>query len=68
MIQNVMNKMEERVRNDGSLSEERKNELLSLLRTKKSEMTKLYNSQEVYLKSMVRLNNNTEAGVWKINK
>jgi hypothetical protein len=41
--------IEERVRKDGSLSEERKSELLSLLTTMKPEMTKLYKSQGEYV-------------------
>jgi hypothetical protein len=45
MIRNTIKKIEEKVRKDGSLSEERKNELLSLLTTMKPEMTKLYKSQ-----------------------
>ena len=60
MTQNAINKIEERVRRDGSLSEERKNELLSMLTTMKPEMTKLYKSQEEYGESMIRLNNNNE--------
>ncbi|MGD1045153.1 MAG: hypothetical protein ABR936_07485 [Bacteroidota bacterium] len=68
MIQNAINKMEERVRKDGSLSEERKSELLSLLTTMKPEMTKLYKSQEEYVGSMIRSNNNNEVSTWKKNK
>jgi hypothetical protein len=52
--------MEERVRKDGSLSEERKGEILSLLTTMKPEMTKLYKSQGEYVESMIRFSNNNE--------
>jgi hypothetical protein len=45
MIQNTVKKIEERVRKDGSLSEEGKSELLSLLTTIKPEIRKLYKSQ-----------------------
>ena len=68
MIQNAIKKIEERVCKDGSLSEERKSELLSLLTTMKPEMTKLYKSQEEYVVSMVRFNNNNEVSAWKKNK
>jgi hypothetical protein len=45
MILNATKKIEERVRKDRSLPEERKSELLNLLTTMKPEMTKLYKSQ-----------------------
>ena len=48
MIQNSIKNIEERVRKDGSLSEERKSELLSVLTTMKPEMIKLYESQGEY--------------------
>ncbi|MGA3288267.1 MAG: hypothetical protein ABSD46_12670 [Bacteroidota bacterium] len=68
MIQNAIKKIEERVRKDGFLSEERKSELLSLLTTMKPEMTKLYKSQGEYVESMLRFNNNNEVSAWKKNK
>jgi hypothetical protein len=68
MMQNEMKKIEERVHKDGSLSEERKNELLSLLTTMEPEMTKLYKSQGAYVESMYRFNTHTEENVWKKNK
>ena len=68
MTQNAINKIEERVRRGGSLSEERKTELLSMLTTMKPEMTKLYESQAEYAESMIRFNNNNEAGSWKTSK
>jgi hypothetical protein len=68
MIQHAMNMMEERVRNNGSLSKERKSELLSLLTTMKPEMMKLYKSQEEYVKNTVRINNNHEVSVWNKNR
>jgi hypothetical protein len=67
MIQSAIKKIEDRVRKDGSLSEERKSELLSLLTTMKPEMTKLYKSQGEYIGSMIRFNNN-EVSTWKKNK
>ncbi len=54
MIPDAIIKIEERVRKDGSLSEERKSELLNLLSTMKPEMAKLYKSQEEYVESMIR--------------
>ena len=68
MIQSAIKKIEDRVRKDGSLSEERKSELLSLLTTMKPEMTKLYKSQGEYIGSMIRFNNNNEVSAWKKNK
>jgi hypothetical protein len=68
MIQNAINKMEERVRRDGFLSERRKSELLNLLTTMKPEMTKLYESHEEYVESMFRFNDNNEVNAWKKNK
>jgi hypothetical protein len=63
MKQNAMHKMEEMVRKDGSLSEERKSELLSLLSTMKPEMTKLYKSQAEYIESTVRFGNHNEVRI-----
>ena len=40
MTQNTIKKIEETIRKDGSLSEERKTELLNLLTTMKPEVTK----------------------------
>jgi hypothetical protein len=68
MTWNAINKIEERVRKDGSLSERRKSELLNMLTTMKPEMTKLYKSHEEYGESMIRLNNNNEVSAWKKNK
>jgi len=68
MIQNAINKIEERVRKDGSLSEENKSELLNLLTTMKPEMIKLYESQGEYVESMFRFNKNSEVSGWKKNK
>ena len=68
MTQNTMKNIEEKVRRDGSLSEERKNELLSLLTTMKPEMMKLYKSQREYVESMIRFDNNNEVNTWKKNK
>jgi hypothetical protein len=68
MIQSAIKKIEEKVRRDGSLSEERKIELLSLLTTMKPEMTKLYKSQGEYIGSMIRFNNNNEVSTWEKNK
>jgi hypothetical protein len=68
MIQNAIKKIEERVRKDVSLSEERKSELLSLLTTRKPEMMKLYKSHGEYGERLVRLNNNNEVSVWRKNK
>jgi len=67
-MQKAINRIEERVRKDGSLSEERKNELLSLLTTMEPEMTKLYKSQGAYVASMVRVNDYHEVNTWKKNK
>ena len=67
MTQNAIKNIEEKVRRDGSLSEERKTELLNLLITMKPEMTKLYKSQGEYIGSMIRFNNN-EVSTWKKNK
>ena len=63
MTQEEIKKMEERVCKDGTLSEERKSELLSLLTTMRPEMTKLYKSHAVYAKSMIRFSNNNEVNV-----
>jgi hypothetical protein len=69
MIQNAIKKIEERVRRDGSLSEERKSELLSLLATMKPEMKKLYNSQGGDVKREIRFDtDNNEVSSWKKNK
>jgi hypothetical protein len=68
MIQNTINKIEEMVCKDGSLSEERKSALLSLLTTMKPEMMKLYKSQREYVESMIRFDNNNEVSAWKKNK
>ena len=68
MTQNAMNAMEEMVRKDGSLSEERKSELLSVITTMKPEMIKLYKSQDEYVESIVRFDNNNEVSPWKKNK
>jgi hypothetical protein len=68
MIQNAIKKIEERVRKDVSLSEERKSELISVLTTMKPEMIKLYKSQGEYVESMVRFNNNNEVSAWRKNK
>jgi hypothetical protein len=66
MIQNAIKKIEERVRKDGSLSEEKKGELLNLLTTIKPEMIKLYESQGEYVESMFLFNNNNnEVSAWK---
>jgi len=67
MTQNAIKNIEEKVRRDGSLSEERKTELLSLLTTIKPEMTNLYKSHAEYAESMIRFNNN-EVSTWKKNK
>ena len=68
MTQNAMNAMEEMVRKDGSLSEERKSELLSVITTMKPEMIKLYKSQDEYVESIVRFDNNNEVRPWEKNK
>jgi len=68
MTQNAMNAMEEMVRKDGSLSEERKSELLSVITTMKPEMIKLYKSQDEYVESIVRFDNNNEVSPWEKNK
>ena len=68
MTQNAINKIEERVRKDGSLSEERKIQLLNMLITIKPEMAKLYESQEQYAESMIRFNNTNETHAWKKSK
>jgi len=68
MIQSAIKKIEEKVRRDGSLSEERKTELLNLLTTMKPEMTKLYKSQGEYIGSMIRFSNKNEVSSWKKNK
>jgi|GEM_PF-5379710 hypothetical protein len=67
MTQNEIKKIEEKICKDGSLSEERKTELLNLLTTMMPEMTKLYKSHAEYAESMIRFNNN-EVSAWKKNK
>jgi hypothetical protein len=54
MTQNEIKMIEEKICKDGSLSEERKTELLNLLTSMKPETTKLYKSQAEYAENMIR--------------
>jgi hypothetical protein len=55
MTQDTIKKIEETIYKDGSLSEERKTELLNLLTTMKPEVAKkIYQSQAGYAESTIR--------------
>jgi hypothetical protein len=58
MTEEAIKKMQKQVRKDGSLSEERKNELLKMLAAMMPEMIKLYKSHKTYALSMTGLNDN----------
>jgi transposase-like protein len=69
MTQNEIRKIEKKICKDGSLSEERKKELLNLLTTMKPEKTKPCKSQTECIENMIRFSKYpTYETMWQKNK
>jgi len=68
MRQDAITKIKKEIRKDGSLSEERKTELLNLLATMIPESIKTQKSSGEYAASMFRSSNSKKARVWKKDK